>query len=89
MARKSPPVYAPVVPPPAGELSPEELARDGAMSIRDACRFLGVKKGMLRQLVREGKLRTVKVGKLRQFLRAGLRRYLAELIREQAQGGAA
>jgi excisionase family DNA binding protein len=84
MARKPPPVYSPVVPPPVGELSPEELAHDGAMSLRQACRFLGVKPGLLRQLIREGKIKTVKVGKLRQVLRVGLRRYLADLIREQA-----
>lgn len=45
MARKPAPVYEPLTPPPPAsltEMTPEQLAVDGAMSMREAAKFLRV-----------------------------------------------
>jgi excisionase family DNA binding protein len=57
-----------------------ELARDGAVSVRAACEFLGIGRTQLYQLMASGQLRFVKLGSRRLVLRREMQRYLVVVV---------
>lgn len=54
-----------------------DLARDGAVGVAEACRFLGVSRSQLYEIMAQSELAYVKVGTRRLLLLAELRRFLA------------
>lgn len=54
-----------------------ELARDGAVGVAEACRFIGVSRSRLYELMGRGELAYLKVGARRLLPLAELRRFLA------------
>lgn len=59
------------------EHADEELVRDGAMSVAEGSRFLGVGRSHLYDLMARGEVRYLKIGARRVIPRAELVRYLA------------
>lgn len=77
MPRKPAPAYAPIDPTPA-DLTPEELWKDGALSIPAAAEFLGgIGTSTLRKLLRRGAIPSKKVAGRRVVPTRGLILYLA------------
>ncbi|MBX9625096.1 MAG: helix-turn-helix domain-containing protein [Gemmataceae bacterium] len=54
-----------------------ELSRDGAVGVPEACRFLGLSRTQVYELMAASELRYLKVGARRLLPRAELQRFLA------------
>lgn len=61
-----------------------ELARDGAAQVPEACRFLGIGRTRLYDLMGDGSLKYTKIGARRVIPRVELRRYLASVLADSA-----
>lgn len=81
MPRKSP-VYVPLIPRPR-DMAAEDLAAEDGVTVGDAAARLAVSVRAVKYLIADGTLPSVKIGRRRVVLLAGLRAYLAGLIREQ------
>ncbi len=60
MARRPKPVYTPIDPAPA-DLSREEAFADGAVSVREAAKFLGIGRSKMYDLVKAGRVPACKL----------------------------
>lgn len=58
-----------------------ELARDGAVGVPEACRFLGLSRSQLYELMGRNELIYLKVGSRRLLPMAALRQFLADRLR--------
>lgn len=76
--RVPPPVH---VEPPADprELGPEDLLRDGALTVAAACAFSGVGETEMKRALAAGSIPSFKRGRIRLIPRRGLVLYLARL----------
>jgi excisionase family DNA binding protein len=59
---------------------PRELAADGAMTVIEAARWLGVSRSTLYELLGGGGIRALRIGRRRLVPREALRAYLAERL---------
>lgn len=59
------------------------LAAEGAMTVIDAARHLGISRSRLYELMDDGEIRYVHIGRRRLVPRASVQHYLASLIAAQ------
>jgi excisionase family DNA binding protein len=63
-------------------LRADVLATDGAMTILDAARWLGISRSRLYELIDENAISTCRIGRRRLVSRSALRRYLSDRFSE-------
>ena len=76
------PQYVPLIPRPR-DLSPDALAAELVVTVREAAANLRVSRRKVEYLLADGTIPSVKVGSRRLVLRAGLKAYVAGLTRDQ------
>jgi excisionase family DNA binding protein len=64
----------------------EKLAQDGALTIAEATRWLGIGRSQLYAMIALGEIRSLRIGRRRLVPRAELRAYLAARLAESDPG---